>query len=236
MKKFNIIKLLHYFSKLFCVLAIIFAVLWIPCLIYGTYGREVNLKVNMHTADVFWEKKIIIPNNSKQLKNSESDTTDESTFIIIDDIVSNSKITNNIVFDLSHQEAQHNVYLHSLPLKHRILIMLSSITTLLLIIFIGYKFKFFMGKITYGLYFTLETMKSLKYMSYGLIFIWIDSYTSRYILQNFSSSSKQIFENHINVVIKFPSISLLVFALFLWVLAHIFSNGILLKEESKLTI
>jgi hypothetical protein len=236
MKNINLINLLNYFSKVFCFLAITFAVLWLPCLFYGASGHEVNLKVNMNTADVFWEKRLIIPDNSKQFENSESDTSDARLLFMIDDIVDKNLITDDLVFNSTHDGLKSHVYFHNLPLKHRILILLSSMISLFFIIFIGYNFKFFMGKITLGQYFTLDTMKSLKYMSYGLMFIWVDSYTSKYILHNFSDSLNEIFENQISVLVKFPSVSPIILGLILWVLAHIFSNGILLKEDNKLTI
>tara|TARA_B100001093_G_C26692131_1_gene955303 strand:+ start:149 stop:859 length:711 start_codon:yes stop_codon:yes gene_type:complete len=236
MKDLNSIKILHYFSNFFCFLAITFAILWIPCLIYGSFGHKVNLKVNMNTADVFWEKKVIIPDNNNQFENLESDTTDERDFLIIQEVIDDKLITDAVVINSSQKESHSHVYFHNLPTKHRVLILISSLITLFIIIFIAYNFKFFMGKISHGQYFTLGTMKSLKFMSYGLMFIWIDSYTSRYILQNFYASSSEIFENQISVLVKFPSVSPIILGLILWVLSHIFSNGISLKEDNKLTI
>ena len=79
-------------------------------------------------------------------------------------------------------------------------------------------------------------MKCLKNMAYIPIFIFIDNYTSKFILDKFKNVINETSETYINVVIQFPNISLLVCGLMLWLVAHIFSHGIILKEENKYTI
>jgi hypothetical protein len=39
-----------------------------------------------------------------------------------------------------------------------------------------------------------------------------------------------------NIIVDVPSVSLLIFALVLWVLSHVFMQGVELKEENNLTI
>ena len=93
-----------------------------------------------------------------------------------------------------------------------------------------------MDHIYCGNYFELKTMKCLKNMAYILIFIWLDNYTSKFILNKFKNVANETSETYLDIVIQFPSISLLVCGLTLWLVAHIFSHGIILKEENKLTI
>ena len=112
----------------------------------------------------------------------------------------------------------------------------SSLVTLFLLILISYYLMIFMQHIHHGNYFELKTMRCLKNMAYILIFIWLDNYTSKFILDKFKNVVNETSETYINVVIQFPNISLLVCGLMLWLVAHIFSHGIILKEENKYTI
>ena len=59
-------------------------------------------------------------------------------------------------------------------------------------------------------------------MAYILIFIWFDNYTSKFILNKFKNVVTETSETYFDIVIQFPSISLLVCGLMLWLIAHIF--------------
>ena len=52
-----LIKLLYFCSKLTLGLST-FSLAIIPCLLLGSFGKEVNLKVNIETGNVIWEKYI----------------------------------------------------------------------------------------------------------------------------------------------------------------------------------
>ena len=231
MNNSSLIKLLYFFSKLTFGFWVLFALAVIPCLISGSLGKEVNLKVNIETGNVYWEKYI-------EFEESKSLLGDK---ILSDNINNNTenfnlKTLNNYQLSLNEGILSQYIYLHDLPRKHRILIFISSLVTLFLLILISYYLIIFMDHIYHGNYFELKTMKCLKNMAYILIFIWLDNYTSKFILDKFKNVANETSETYLSIVIQFPSISLLVCGLTLWLVAHIFSHGIILKEENKLTI
>ena len=231
MNNSTLIKLLYFFSKLTFGFWVLFALAVIPCLISGSLGKEVNLKVNIETGNVYWEKYI-------EFEESKSLLGDK---ILSDNINNNTenfnlKTLNNYQLSLNEGILSQYIYLHDLPRKHRILIFISSLVTLFLLNLISYYLIIFMDHIYHGNYFELKTMKCLKNMAYILIFIWLDNYTSKFILDKFKNVANETSETYLSIVIQFPSISLLVCGLTLWLVAHIFSHGIILKEENKLTI
>ena len=226
------IKFLYFSSKLALGFSILFSLAITPCLILGSLSKEVNLKVNTETGNVFWEKHIEI-DNSKNIFQEPFNTfakSQNNTDLI------NIKTQNNYQNSLNEGMLSQYYYLHNLPQKHRILILVSSLVTLFLLILISYYLMIFMQHIHHGNYFELKTMACLKNMAYILIFIWLDNYTSKFILDKFKNVVNETSETYISVVIQFPSISLLICGLTLWLVAHIFSHGIILKEENKLTI
>lgn len=232
-----LIKLLYFCSKLVLVLSILFSLAITPCLLLGSFGKEVNLKVNIETGNVIWEKYIEIVDSKYEL-DSQNIFPENSDTVRIQP--NNDKIKlktpNNYQLSLNEVVLSQFKYLHKLPQKHRILILISSIVTLFLQILISYYLMIFMQHIHRGNYFELKTMKCLKNMAYILIFIWIDNYTSKFILNKFKNVVTETSETYLNIVIQFPNISLLVCGLMLWLIAHIFSHGIILKEENKYTI
>ena len=233
-----LIKLLYLCSKLTLGFSILFSLAITPCLILGSFGKEVNLKVNIETGNVFWEKYIEIDDSKNDLYSQnilpETSDTVAKTQNKIDKI--NLKTLNNYQLSLNEGILSQYDYLHNLPQKHRVLILVSSLVTLSLLILMSYFLMIFMQHAHDGNYFELKTMKCLKNMAYILIFIWLDNYTSKFILDKFKNVVNETSETYISVVIQFPSISLLVCGLALWLVAHIFSHGIILKEENKLTI
>ena len=62
-----LIKLLYFCSKLTLGFSILFSLAIIPYLILGSFGKEVNLKVNIETGNVFWEKYIEIDDSKNGL-------------------------------------------------------------------------------------------------------------------------------------------------------------------------
>ena len=232
-----LIKLLYFCSKIALGLSILFSLAIIPCLLLGSFGKEVNLKVNIETGNVFWEKYIEIFDSKYELdsQNIFPETSDTVTTQLKYNKI-NLKTLNNYQLSLNEGVLSKFNFLHNLPQKHRILILISSIVTLFLQILISYYLMIFMQHIHRGNYFELKTMKCLKNMAYILIFIWFDNYTSKFILNKFKNVVTETSETYFDIVIQFPSISLLVCGIMLWLIAHIFSHGIILKEENKYTI
>ena len=232
-----LIKLLYFCSKLTLGLSILFSLAIIPCLLLGSFGKEVNLKVNIETGNVVWEKYIEIVDSKNELDSQNIFQDNLDTFSIhLNNHKINLKTLDNYQISPNEGVLFQFKYLHNLPQKHRILILISSLVTLFLQILISYYLMIFMQHIHRGNYFELKTMKCLKNMAYILIFIFIDNYTSKFILNKFKNVVTETSETYFNIVIQFPNISLLVCGLMLWLIAHIFSHGLILKEENKYTI
>ena len=52
------IKLLLYFSRFLFWFSTLFGLSYLPCMVQGLFGNEVNLIVNIDSGDILWEKKI----------------------------------------------------------------------------------------------------------------------------------------------------------------------------------
>ena len=101
---------------------------------------------------------------------------------------------------------------------------------------IMYHLKSFVFKIYSGSYFELKTITNLKYISYYLILIWLVDFSSTFILSPFQSSMLVSKAGIVSLSLNFPTINLLFAGFIIGVLAHVFSHGIALKEDTKLTI
>jgi len=97
-------------------------------------------------------------------------------------------------------------------------------------------FRKFIKNVYRGFYFTAENIGYLKKMAYTLMAIWFYILVVSNVASGFAMSTMD-FEH-----IKFTGIktdnssSVLFAALFLWVLSHIFSQGLQLKTENELTV
>ena len=103
------------------------------------------------------------------------------------------------------------------------------------IILIAHFFSKFMSLIYNGKYFEIETIKFLKWISYMLLFIFLVGIFSEFLI-TIDSSFKDSLSSNLNFQTDNISLSLPVFALILWVLSHIFSQGVKMKKLSDLTI
>ena len=96
-------------------------------------------------------------------------------------------------------------------------------------------FKKFITNVKNGSTFNIENIKILKKLAYGLVTLWV-----------FTIIYMKIFYYYIGTRVEFENIrissdtnnygGLLIVALMIWVLAHIFIKGLELQEEKDLTI
>lgn len=103
------------------------------------------------------------------------------------------------------------------------------------IILITHFFSKFMSLIYNGKYFEIETIKFLKWISYLLLFIFLVGIFSEFLI-SIDSSFNDSFSSNLNFQADNISLSLPIFALILWVLSHIFSQGVKMKKLNDLTI
>lgn len=108
-------------------------------------------------------------------------------------------------------------------------------TIMLLALYIFLIFKRFIGNVYNGIYFDMKNISLLKRISYTLVIVWIFNVFYAYF-QYFFLVINMKFEtlNITSDVNTSPEIILV--ALFIWVLSHIFSVGCELEEENKLIV
>ena len=108
-------------------------------------------------------------------------------------------------------------------------------TIVLLFLFIFLTFKRFIGNVYNGVYFDMKNISLLKRISYTLVIIWIFTVFYGYF-QYFFLVINMNFDTieFTSDVQTYPSILLV--ALLIWVLSHIFVKGCELKDENELTV
>jgi hypothetical protein len=102
-------------------------------------------------------------------------------------------------------------------------------------LFLVIMFRKFIFNIRKNMFFETENIEYLRYISYGLFGFWIFALVYGRILGNYLANSLH-FEQVVMLQDYNNFIGILMLALFLWVLSHIFTVGARLKEEQDLTI
>ena len=108
--------------------------------------------------------------------------------------------------------------------------------------------KNFISLIQEGKYFEINTIKKLKLIAFFLSFTWLAFTLLGFFISNSMGFSAETswssvhglhepdFSQDLAFSFNFPSLSFLITALILWVLAHIMTEGIKMKDENELTI
>lgn len=238
------IKLLLYFTRFLFLFSNLFGLSYLPCMVYGLFGNEVNLLVNVDSGDILWEKKVELFGSDHALTKPDLSIASLSfnfTDVFHMDSLSTTPLYANSIegSDLvSVHPHSHSkfVLFHSLPIFLRLMIFTNAILTLLFFVMIMYHLKNFVFKIYSGSYFELQTITNLKYISYYLILIWLVDFSSTFILSPFQTSLLINKAGIVSLSLNFPSINLLFAGFIIGVLAHVFSHCFALKEDNKLTI
>ena len=236
------IKLLLYFTRF--LFSTLFGLSYLPFMVYGLFGNEVNLLVNVNSGDILWEKKVELFGSDHALTKRDLSIASLSfnfTDVFYTDSLSktplyaNSKEGSDLVSVHPHSHSKF-VMFHSLPIFLRLMIFTNAILTLLFFVMIVYHLKSFVFKIYSDSYFELQTITNLKYISYYLILIWLVDFSSTFILSPLQSSMLTNKAGIVSLSLNFPTINLLFAGFIIGVLAHVFSHGVALKEDNKLTI
>ena len=111
--------------------------------------------------------------------------------------------------------------------------------TLLVIILIGWfiawKFREFMRNLKEGLLFEIENINNLKHISYALVLLFVLS--RAYVWAFKVNLEQQLTFNSIKIGgPTHDTDAIIILALVLWALAHVFVKGIEMKQEQDLTI
>ena len=230
-------------SKILFWFSIVFSFSFMPCLFYGAFGNEVNLKVDVYSGNIVWEK-MVDYSGTKPVFADVTRSLNQPSIPLVKDVrqgLDSSKELNeislaqlNLINVIPTNKAKYHVF-HLLPPFDRVLILFSSLLTLLCFVLITNCFKKFIKQIASNNYFVLETINYLRQLSYLLFLLWIIEFGSTFILVPFRFANLPSI-SYISVVLDFPSVSLLFLGSVFFVLAHVFSHGILLKEDLKLII
>ena len=102
-------------------------------------------------------------------------------------------------------------------------------------IYILWVFRKFIMNVKNGLTFSVENISLLKKLSYGLLGFWLFSVLYMQLLYYYIAKNIEMANIRISHDFTDQS-SILLFALFIWVLAHIFITGLKLQEEQNLTV
>jgi hypothetical protein len=101
--------------------------------------------------------------------------------------------------------------------------------------FMFWTFRKFIVNVKEGKVFNMANIKLLKHLAYGLVAFWLLIIVYMRVAYHFLA--RQVSFEHVRVRDDIPEYgSLLLVALFIWVLAHIFRTGLELQEERDLTV
>lgn len=111
----------------------------------------------------------------------------------------------------------------------------AMMSVVIIFMYIFIMFRRFIGNVYRGFVFERFNIRMLKNIAYGLVALWVFSNVYTGLLYYFIA--KELTFEHLKITGDYNSYGLLlVAALFLWVLSHIFMNGVRLQEEQKLTV
>ena len=111
----------------------------------------------------------------------------------------------------------------------------TMMVVVIIFLYIFIMFKRFIGNVYRGFVFERFNIRMLKNIAYGLVVLWAFSVVYSALFYYFIA--KELAFEQLEISSKYDSFGgLLVAALFLWVLSHIFMNGVRLQEEQKLTV
>ena len=142
---------------------------------------------------------------------------------------------NNTDLPVKIQEAYGKLYLIDTPIYITRLVAKIMLAVILIGWFISWKFQKFTQNLKNGLVFEIDNINNLKHAAYGLVGLFV---ATRVYMGIFKKYAEQHFDfSTINVGGEaFNTDPIILFALLLWVLAHIFVKGIEMKQEQDLTI
>lgn len=98
-----------------------------------------------------------------------------------------------------------------------------------------FSFRKFIVNVKNQLIFLEENIQHLKNIAYAILILWI--FTIIYMRIMYQSIAKHVEFEHVEILNDFPNFAgLLMAALFIWVLSHIFMTGVKLQDEQNLTV
>lgn len=109
------------------------------------------------------------------------------------------------------------------------------IMAIFFITYIMFSFRRFIINVKKQLIFTEDNIQHLKNIAYAILGLWI--FTIVYMRIMYQAVAKHVEFKHVEILNDYPNFAgLLMAALFIWVLSHIFMTGVKLQDEQNLTV
>ncbi|MCD4731370.1 MAG: DUF2975 domain-containing protein [Bacteroidales bacterium] len=110
------------------------------------------------------------------------------------------------------------------------LIMVAAVFMYILI-----SFRSFISNVKKQVIFVEDNIQHLKNISYAFLILWV--FAIVYVRIMYQAIGKNVEFKHVEILHDYPNFAgLLMLALFIWVLSHIFMTGVKLQEEQNLTV
>ncbi len=152
-------------------------------------------------------------------------------------ISSGTLLLNNQEIKVELVDATARLEIHNPPPLINKIVIISLICTFLFSGLLIVLFRKFIKNVKAGQVFSVENINLLKYLSYGLVIVWVFQAIIIPIFHIYIVIANQLeFKDQSISVNIFHNSSTLVIALVIWMLAHIFLHGVRLQQEKDLTI
>ena len=231
------IKLLYFITRIFFWLSILFSGLILSFLIYGAFGYDIGARVSISSGDIIIQETI---DYSEELILVIADNVATDSFSNIMNVPDFSPVMDNTskkFGKLGMSKSPEYLVFYQLPISSKLIVLTYVLLMMSLAILSIWYCKKFMQLIIVGNYFQKETIKNIKLLSYLILLVWVVNFLYEIIISSIWNKNGMIkFLDEPNIIVDVPSVSLLIFALVLWVLSHVFMQGVELKEENNLTI
>lgn len=133
------------------------------------------------------------------------------------------------------EEAYGKLHFVDTPIKITKIVARILMLVITIALFITWKFRKFVTNLKNGLLFEIQNINNLKHIAYSIVLLWL--ITRIYMEVLYRTVVKNLEFTSISIgheVSDFDDV--LVIALFLWVLAHVFIKGLEMKVEQDLTV
>ena len=137
--------------------------------------------------------------------------------------------------DVAFVNATTKIHILNTPTHIANKIGLALLIVIPIIWYLTFIFRRFMVNVKNGQTFTISNIKILKHIAYGLVALWL--LTLIYLRMMYYYIGKNVEFENISISNEFIDIDgVLIGAIFIWILAHIFETGLKLQQEKDLTI
>jgi len=141
----------------------------------------------------------------------------------------------NLTNGVRIEEATGQIHIVDTPVRFSKIVLRLVFAVLAIVLFMTWKFKMFITNIKNGMIFEADNINNLKHIAYGLLILWL--ITKIYLEVLYYTLVKYVeFESIVLGNDVSNKSDLLIIALLLWVLAHVFMKGVEMKNEQELTI